>query len=110
MDAVQVRQQTDDNEWKDLDPEDMREMLRAYQDACSSVISRYDGYVAKFMGDGVYAYFGYPTAHEDDAERAISAGLGIHPACRVAICRAISDDPDIQEAATELVATFLAAE
>ncbi len=60
-----------------LDPEDMREVLRAYQDACSGVIARYDGYVAKFMGDGVYAYFGYPRAHEDDAERAITAGLGI---------------------------------
>lgn len=60
-----------------LDPEDMRELLLAYQEACSRVIARYDGYIAKFMGDGVYAYFGYPTAHEDDAERAITAGLGI---------------------------------
>jgi class 3 adenylate cyclase/tetratricopeptide (TPR) repeat protein len=60
-----------------LDPEDMREVLRAYQEACSKVIKRYDGYVAKFMGDGVYAYFGYPTAHEDDAERAVNAGLEI---------------------------------
>jgi class 3 adenylate cyclase len=60
-----------------LDPEDMRDVLRAYQDACAGVIARYDGFVAKFMGDGVYAYFGYPQAHEDDAERAINAGLGI---------------------------------
>ena len=60
-----------------LDPEDMREVLRAYQDACSRVIARYDGYVAKFMGDGIYAYFGFPRAHEDDAERAINAGLEI---------------------------------
>ena len=60
-----------------LDPEDMRDVLRDYQDACSGVIARYDGFVAKFMGDGVYAYFGFPTAHEDDAERAINAGLGI---------------------------------
>ncbi len=60
-----------------LDPEDMRELLGRYQGACSDVITRYDGYVAKFMGDGVYAYFGYPRAHEDDAERAINAGLGI---------------------------------
>jgi class 3 adenylate cyclase/predicted ATPase len=60
-----------------LDPEDMRDVLRAYQEACAGVIARYDGYVAKFMGDGVYAYFGYPRAHEDDAERAINAGLGI---------------------------------
>ena len=60
-----------------LDPEDMRDLLLAYQDACAHVIARYDGYVAKFMGDGVYAYFGYPIAHEDDAERAITAGLGM---------------------------------
>lgn len=60
-----------------LDPEDMRDVLRGYQEACAGVIVRYDGYVAKFMGDGVYAYFGYPRAHEDDAERAINAGLGI---------------------------------
>ena len=60
-----------------LDPEDMREVLRAYQETCAQVIARYDGYVAKFMGDGVYAYFGYPIAHEDDAERAITAGLGM---------------------------------
>lgn len=58
-----------------LDPEDMRDVLRAYQDTCSREISRYDGYIAKFMGDGVFAYFGYPHAHEDDAERAINAGL-----------------------------------
>jgi class 3 adenylate cyclase/predicted ATPase len=60
-----------------LDPEDMREVLRAYQEACTKAIERYEGYVAKYMGDGVYAYFGYPMAHEDDAERAINAGLGI---------------------------------
>jgi class 3 adenylate cyclase/tetratricopeptide (TPR) repeat protein len=60
-----------------LDPEDMREVIRAYQDACSGAIARYDGFVAKFMGDGVLAYFGFPRAHEDDAERAVRAGLDI---------------------------------
>ena len=60
-----------------LDPEDYREAIRAYQDACAGVITRYDGYVAKFMGDGVLAYFGWPRGHENDAERAISAGLGV---------------------------------
>jgi hypothetical protein len=50
-----------------LDPEDMRAVIAAYQHACSDVIRRYDGHVAKFMGDGVLAYFGYPRAHEDDA-------------------------------------------
>jgi class 3 adenylate cyclase/predicted ATPase len=60
-----------------LDPEDMREVIRAYQDACSGAIARYDGFVAKFMGDGILAYFGYPRAHEDEAERAARAGLEI---------------------------------
>ena len=60
-----------------LDPEDMRHVVRGYQDACSGVVARYDGFVAKFMGDGVLAYFGFPRAHEDDAERAIRAGLEI---------------------------------
>src|SRR5208283_2583431 len=60
---------------KRLDPEDMREVIRAYQDACSGAIARYDGFVAKFMGDGILAYFGFPRAHEDDAARAVHAGL-----------------------------------
>ena len=60
-----------------LDPEDTREVIRAYQDACSGAIARYDGFVAKFMGDGVLAYFGFPRAHEEDAERAVRAGLDI---------------------------------
>ena len=60
-----------------LDPEDMREVIRAYQDVCSGMVARYDGFVAKFMGDGILAYFGYPRAHEDDAERAVRAGLDI---------------------------------
>ena len=60
-----------------LDPEDMRQVIRAYQDACSGVAARYDGFVAKFMGDGVLAYFGFPRAHEDDAARAVHAGLEI---------------------------------
>jgi class 3 adenylate cyclase len=60
-----------------LDPEDMRQVIRAYQDACSGVVARYDGFVAKFMGDGILAFFGFPHAHEDDAERAVRAGLEI---------------------------------
>ena len=60
-----------------LDPEDMREINRAYQDACKAAVERYEGYVARYMGDGVLAYFGYPQAHEDDAERAIHAGLSV---------------------------------
>jgi class 3 adenylate cyclase/tetratricopeptide (TPR) repeat protein len=60
-----------------LDPEDMRQVIRAYQDACSGVVARYDGFIAKFMGDGILAYFGFPRAHEDDGERAVRAGLEI---------------------------------
>jgi class 3 adenylate cyclase/tetratricopeptide (TPR) repeat protein len=60
-----------------LDPEDMREVIRSYQDACSGVVVRYDGFIAKFMGDGMLAYFGFPRAHEDDAERAVRAGLDL---------------------------------
>jgi class 3 adenylate cyclase len=59
------------------DPEDMREVIRAYQDACSGPVARYDGFIAKFMGDGILAYFGFPRAHEDDAERAVRAALDI---------------------------------
>jgi len=60
-----------------LDPEDYREVVRSYQDACAGAISRCGGYVGKFLGDGVIAYFGWPKAHEDDARQAISTGLGI---------------------------------
>ena len=61
----------------ELDPEDYREVLRAYQDACAGVVARYEGHVAKLLGDGTLIYFGYPQAHEDDAERAVRAGLGV---------------------------------
>lgn len=60
-----------------LDPEDMREVIREYQNLCSGVIEHYDGFVAKFMGDGLLAYFGFPSAHEDDAERAVRAALDL---------------------------------
>ncbi len=60
-----------------LDAEDLREINRAYQDACKAAIERYEGYIARYMGDGVLAYFGYPQAHEDDAERAVHAGLDL---------------------------------
>ena len=60
-----------------LEPEDYREVIRAYQETCAGVIKQFDGYVAKYMGDGILAYFGWPRGHEDDAERAINAGLGI---------------------------------
>jgi class 3 adenylate cyclase/tetratricopeptide (TPR) repeat protein len=62
---------------ENLDPEDLLTILRDYQAACSKVIGLYEGHLAKYLGDGILAYFGYPTAHEDDARRAIQAGLGI---------------------------------
>jgi class 3 adenylate cyclase/predicted ATPase len=58
-----------------LDPEDLRAVMRAYQAACAAVIERFEGHIAKYLGDGVVAYFGWPKAHEDDAERAVRAGL-----------------------------------
>jgi class 3 adenylate cyclase len=58
-----------------LDPEDMREVIRAYQQCCAEIVRRWDGHIANYMGDGVLALFGYPQAHEDDAERAVRAGL-----------------------------------
>ena len=60
-----------------LDPEDMGDVIRAYQGACTEVVERWGGHVAKYMGDGVLAYFGFPQAHEDEAERAVRAGLAI---------------------------------
>jgi predicted ATPase/class 3 adenylate cyclase len=60
-----------------LDPEDVGAVIRSYQERCGEVVSRWDGHVAKYMGDGVLAYFGWPQAHEDDAERAVRAGLDL---------------------------------
>jgi class 3 adenylate cyclase len=60
-----------------LDPEDLREVVRAYQETCAKVIARFEGHIAQYLGDGLLVYFGYPLAHEDDAQRAVRAGLGI---------------------------------
>jgi class 3 adenylate cyclase len=60
-----------------LDPEDLREIIGAYHRSVADTIARFDGFVAKYMGDGVLAYFGYPQAHEDDVERAVRAGLAL---------------------------------
>jgi class 3 adenylate cyclase len=60
-----------------LDPEDLREVIAAYQKCVADVVGRFEGFVARYMGDGVLVYFGYPQAHEDDPEQAVRAGLAI---------------------------------
>jgi len=60
-----------------FDPEDLRELIGDYHRAVADTVGRFDGFVAKYMGDGVLIYFGYPQAHEDDAERAVRAGLAV---------------------------------
>ena len=60
-----------------LDPEEYRDVVRAYQQVCSEVITRFDGHIAQLLGDGLLVYFGYPHAHEDDAHRAVRTGLSI---------------------------------
>lgn len=60
-----------------LDPEDLREVILGYQQACVRAVERFDGHIAKYIGDGLLVYFGYPRAHEDDPIRAVHAGLGI---------------------------------
>ena len=58
-----------------LDPEELREVVRTYQETCTDVIQRYEGHIAQHLGDGLLVYFGYPAAHEDDAQRAVRTGL-----------------------------------
>ena len=60
-----------------FDPEEWRDLMGAYYDACAKVIARFDGHIAQYLGDGLLVYFGYPRAHEDDAQRAVRAALGI---------------------------------
>src|SRR5712691_6767657 len=60
-----------------LDPEDLREVVRAYQETAAAVIQRFEGHIAQYLGDGLLVYFGYPQAHEDDARRAVRTALGI---------------------------------
>jgi class 3 adenylate cyclase/predicted ATPase len=72
-----------------MDPEDLRELIAAYQKCAAETVHRFEGYVARYMGDGVLVYFGYPHAHEDDAERAVRAGLELV----AAVTRLKSRDP-----------------
>jgi class 3 adenylate cyclase len=66
-----------------LDPEDYRAVIRAYQQTCAETIQPFDGYIAQYLGDGLLIYFGYPQAHDDDAQRAVHAGLSILDAMRM---------------------------
>src|SRR4029453_6197705 len=84
-----------------LDLEDLREVIASYHRAVATVVARFDGFVAKYMGDGVLVYFGYPQAHEDDSERAVRAGL--------AVLEAVSQLPARQRLSVRLgIATGLA--
>ena len=67
---------------RQLDPEDWRDVVRAYQRVCTDVIQRYEGHIAQLLGDGLLVYLGYPHAHEDDPQRAVRTGLGILDAMR----------------------------
>jgi len=62
---------------QELDPEELRDVIRSYQEVCAAAVSRFDGHIAKYLGDGLLVYFGYPQAHEDDPQRAVRAGLDI---------------------------------
>jgi class 3 adenylate cyclase len=72
-----------------FDPEDLREIIAAYHRAVSETVGRFAGFVAKYMGDGVLVYFGYPSAHEDDPESAVRAALALLRQCAVSISRRI---------------------
>jgi class 3 adenylate cyclase/predicted ATPase len=76
---------------RQLDPEDLREVLRAYHTACAAVIQRFAGSIAQYLGDGLLVYFGYPQAHEDDAQRAVRTGLGIVEAMGLLNARLVQD-------------------
>jgi class 3 adenylate cyclase len=65
-----------------LDPEELRDVMQQYQETCTTVIQRYAGYIAQHLGDGLLVYFGYPVAREDDAQRAVRAGIEIIDALR----------------------------
>ena len=76
-----------------LDPEKYREVVQSYQETCTAVIRRYDGHIAQHLGDGLLIYFGYPVAHEDDAARAVRAGLEIVKALRVQVPSPLVEAP-----------------
>src|SRR5215510_13853938 len=73
-----------------LDPEDWREVVQRYQQTCSEIIQRHEGYLAQYLGDGLLVYFGYPTAHEDEARRAVRTGLEIIQALQQQVSSQVS--------------------
>jgi class 3 adenylate cyclase len=79
-----------------LDPEDLREVIRAYQHTSAEVIQRFDGYIAQHLGDGLLIYFGWPRAHEDDAQRALHAGLGIVKAITTTLNPRLKQEKGVQ--------------
>jgi len=89
-----------------LDPEDMSEVLRTFQHTCAEVIAGFDGFIARYMGDGMLVYFGYPRAHEDDDERAVRTGLGITAAMEP-LNESLRRDMDIEVAVRVGIATGL---
>src|SRR5262249_57288881 len=74
-----------------MDPEDLRELISAYRKCAAEAVRRFGGFLARYMGDGVLVYFGYPEAHEDDAERAVRAGLEL-----IAAGIALKTPPSVQ--------------
>jgi predicted ATPase/class 3 adenylate cyclase len=79
-----------------LDPEDLREVVRAYQTTAAEVIAQYEGHMAQYLGDGLLIYFGWPTAHEDDAQRALHAGLEIIEAITTTLNPRLEAEKDVQ--------------
>ena len=75
-----------------LDPETLQIVLRTYEEACATCVNRYEGYVFTTLGDGIVAFFGFPLAHEAEAERAVRAGLDIVDGHRATACRRARDD------------------
>jgi hypothetical protein len=79
-----------------LDPEDLREVIRAYQATAAEVIHQYEGHMAQYLGDGLLIYFGWPVAHEDDAQRAAHAGLGIVEAITTTLNPRLEQEKGVQ--------------
>ena len=79
-----------------LDPEDLRDVIRAYQETAAGVIQRYDGHIAQYLGDGLLVYFGWPQAHEDDAQRSLHAGLGIVEAITTTLNPRLQQEKGVQ--------------